>query len=268
MTDLTTYRSRVRETARRIETDGYWDHTQMNAVLVRLGLEPYTKFRAVFTATGTNESGRELSSGTAEGAEMEIERLRASGLDGFVGAYSWKIASIEVKLVNLAEEIDAEADPDAGTDDLAVYKKLVRRVALQQARERDWCESGTNRYLEHLGLPPQVPVFVPVAVTTTTVQRVRVYEAEDYADAQRLVAAGDADVAVQVTVGRHVKLEGYALVDLETIKVDDADPTDSYGGNPCGAWDENHRYHCTRESGHTGQHIAGNSARVLGVWTD
>lgn len=271
-TDLTAYKARVRATAQRIGNDGYWSTEQMNKVLVRLGVEPYSKFVAVVTATGTNESPRDLGSGTREGAQQEVDRIKDRAAD-YVSSYNWKADpdSVTVELRDLAEAIDAEADPDASTEDIAVYRKLVRRIALAEARARDWCESGVNRYLEHLGLPLKGQVYVPVTVTVQQIHRVKFDEAEDYADALRLIEEGKAGDAVKRALGSGINVEDVKPLDLEAVKPRDPDPCNSYGDHSrqCRVRDEKGAgYYCTRDKGHPvgTQHIAGDGSRVLAVW--
>lgn len=278
--EVEAYKDRVRERALMARDHMSWPTESLNKTLTTLGLPPHEECHVAVALKGTNTFTLTPQRRGGETPEQAIERVKAMS-DAEVltetAYHSWVIERGEP--VVTIPGTDGEADPDASTTDLATYKKLVRRVALAAAKEREWCDDGTNEYLRALDLAPKVKHRVPVTVTTTHRVLVQVEDAESMEEARERVAAGDSapvEAAVRDRLGVAATLVSHEPTVLGDIKVGDPDVTHPYASPTCDVRDRRRDpvtrdysgtgHYCTWHRDHDGDHVAGNGTEVIAVW--
>lgn len=278
-TTVDQYKELVRRTAQQVITgQGYGDYTVFNPVLARLGVEPFPNFQAKVAVRIAKEATFPVSSSvTDRAAALEFAQANARDyIDFYELRREAELDSIEI--VQLGA--DEAADPDAGTEDLTVYQRLVRREAIRLAAANDWCDSGLNGVLEQLGLPPKQTFRVPVDVMVRQRVSVAITDAETLEEARERVAAGEHVAEVQQAAGAgpgsRVRYVEHALPEPGVYVFGDPDPT-GYGerGNStsratregrCGVSSPS-GYVCTWESAdHAGDHVAASYNEILAVW--
>jgi hypothetical protein len=252
-----------------------WPTDHLNQTLVTLGLEPIQEYSVVIEVTATNTYSQVFAANRRGAVTSQEEALRQVGeiTDRVLAANlpydKWVVTEKTEPRVVLVGVEGVEPDPAALGTDLDAYKKLVRRVGIAASKVRGWCDSGTNEYLVALGLPRKQAFSVPVDATVVQRFHMLIEDAESMEEAQQMVADGgllDPLETVRTNLGTGVReVLVTAVADLETAVRGDSDPTVGAMRN-CGTYDPNRQWTCTRERGHTGQHIAGNGRRVLEVW--
>lgn len=277
-TTVDQYKELVRRTAQGVITNrGYGDHAVFNPILARLGVELFPNYQAKVTVSLQKEATFSVGSITDRDAAVEFAKANARDyIDFYELRREAEIGDIELVQVGA----DEPADPDAGTEDLTVYKRLVRREAIRLATEHDWCDSGLNGVLQELGLPEKQVFRVPVDVMVRQRVSVAISDAESLEDARERIAAGghvtEVQQAVGATPGSRVRYVKHDMPEAGVYVYGDPDPT-AYGerGNSssramreerCGA-NSPQGYVCTWESAdHEGDHVAGAYNEVIAVW--
>lgn len=174
-------------------------------VLAQLGITPppQLEIRVPVAATGVRKYP------VREGQEPDALITALKRMEGGVhwdyvltGDKTFEVGEYEVVDVTAKLADTITVHPDASTDDVATYKRLVRKVAIAEARDLGWCDSGLNEYLGYLGLPEKTPQVVPVTVMVERTVMVTVDDADDR-DAARAALAERPDDYREV-VSRHV----------------------------------------------------------------
>lgn len=241
-----------------------------NVILRKLGLEleKQAELRVPITATAVHVT---VPYG-GETTEELVEQMRAlSGQDLWQGAVNREFVAGVPEVIDLSADVDAVPDPDAATDDLHTYKRLFRRLAIQEAADLSWCDSGLNEYLAAMGLRPKAPQYVPVEVTTTRRVLVRVDDADTRDEAREILA--DEQRRTEA-----ITRELGALRIVDSVVAPAAAPGEPVVGDPdelywqdvegtaarCGVRSRWREYVCTRAHGHDGDlHVGATDDRVV-----
>lgn len=263
-----------------------WPAAEMNETLVTLGLEPIEAWVVSVDLTATQTYTREIGTGrrtritSREEAVKQVVDMDDATLVESVPYTAWKITERTEPRVVVPGVEGVEPDPAAVGDDLTAYKRLVRRIGIQVAKKRGWCDSGTNEYLVALGLPSIQTFQVPVDVEVRQRILVPVREAESLEEARALLAAGGEPATVQeyiqANVSRAATVVGHQVPEPpnpDDMSVGDVDgtlaatSTDGYR-HWCRTRNPGvNGYECSLPTGHDGhQHVAGNGTRVVSVW--
>lgn len=146
--------------------------------------------------------------------------------------------------------------------ELEEYKERVRKEAIRVAQEQEWCDEGLNGTLERLGLPLKQSYRVPLTVVTRRTVWAEVQEANSQEEAEALTM----DPVWRGQNGfDYPEVELAKAKDPEDQRPGDIDTTYT-SGQQCRATLRRRGYYCSRERGHGGQHIAGNSETVIETW--
>lgn len=279
-TALDTFRVEVRQAAENYLNTGYGNREGWNKFLVHVGLEPLTTKRVVVTAKVTADVSRTF---TPSG---DVEAWIESNRGGLISHYDLaeQIAGVTPEIVvedGYAPGIEGEeAHPDAATDDLRTYKRLVRREGLKLRKDNDWCEGGTSEAFEKVGLARIGSVQVPVDLTVTRRVMVTVDDAVDEEDAHQLLAEGELDEVVKAHVAYRERFVGAALPAPGSYAYGDPDPTgwgdhgnsvtrvarDGRCAHPIQVGEGDVALGCTWPSAdHEGDHIAASWSEVVAV---
>lgn len=188
-------RHKAREAAADYLAQGYANREAWNRFLVRVGLEPFTARRVTAKVTLTHTKGFDVPEAYRDDVQGWIRQVQENSggargwfsyydFDGVLGEAEPEVA-VDEEYVPGVEGV--EPDPDAATDDLRTYKRLLRREGLKLRKEFEWCEGGTSDAFERVGLARLGTIRVPVEVTTRRVVMVSVDDAEDEEEAREVV---------------------------------------------------------------------------------
>lgn len=279
--ELAAFKETVRSTAEEYLKAGYGNREAWNRMLVHVGLQPMSAQQIVVKATVSAPVVKPVE--VPEGFTPEQWVNRNGGAKGLLTVHDlqphFNDAEAEYEVVETTPGTEGvEPKPDASTEDLARYKRLVRREGIELQHEFDWCESGTSDVFERVGLPRIGEVQVLVDVTT--VQRIRLTtSAMDEEEAAELLAAGELNGLVRGSINRNQRLVSIVPADMSRHFVGDVDPT-GYGSRAnrastvrdlecCAAHDPQSGYYCTwslTDGAHEGDHIAAGYGEVYAVW--
>jgi hypothetical protein len=275
------YKALVRRKALAAERSMGWPLDHLNRTLITLGLAPKRQFVVRIPVTGEGYYEHTLTGDEARSEAAARERAADMVSDQDLRYYlsrraentgGWTITRGEPQVIQPGVA-DTEPDPVALGTDLEAYKKLVRRVGIRAAKERDWCDSGTNEYLAALGLPLKQRFQVPVETTITARVHVSVDDAETFEEALARAAADHDVVKDSITRqfgARVTDIGAITAVSMDDVQVGDPDPCNHAEPRMCHTQTNTHngngRVYCTLPRDHTGQHVAGNGTRVLWVW--
>lgn len=197
-TDLDTFRTLVRAKAEEYLNAGYGNVESWNRMLVTCGLDPILRTTIRVKASMPVDFGADVTVPPGRTAEQWIERQ--GGLKSIVDWYgaaatAWQSTTPEYEVVDGAPGVEGvEPDPNASTEDLRTYKRLVRREGIKLQREHDWCTSGTNAVFGEVGIGSTYGVTRRATITVTRRIDVHVREAADEQDLADMLAAGEVDL--------------------------------------------------------------------------
>lgn len=217
-TDLDTFRTLVRAKAEEYLNTGYGNVESWNRMLVTCGLDPIMRTTIRVKASMPVDFGADVTVPPGRTAEQWIERQ--GGLKSIVDWYgaaatAWNDTVPEYEVVDGAPGVEGvEPDPNASTEDLRTYKRLVRREGLKLQREHDWCSSGTNSVFGEVGIGTVYGVTREATVTVSRRVTVTIKDAADEQDLEDMLDAGQLDLA---RVARESDVVGYreTFVSLE-----------------------------------------------------
>jgi hypothetical protein len=270
------FKNKVRRVALQAQRNQGWDAADFDKTLIRLGLDPVHQHRADVSLAMTFPVAANDGE-TADQLRERIEGWDSQQLAAAVAARPYTVWNAErtgMTIVDLSEGVEGETDPIALGDDLDAYKRFVRKVAIEVGKDKGWCDGGVNEYLDKLELPQKRAIRVPVRAVRHEQTYVQVDDAYDMDEAYASLADPEQlRRAVEATHGSGSRLEVEGLVDFDELRP--GDPDSVYGSAftqctqrpPHGTRDWRY-YTCTREAGHTGQHIVGDGSRIMLTWLD
>lgn len=279
-TELAQLRTNVRAAAAEYLRIGYGTREGWNAFLVRVGLTPMATRRVKAAITLTLSKGFDVPAGQ-DPQEWIDSVSQGSGARGWFSYYEFDTplseADANAYSVSLDEEVTpgvegVEPDPDASTDDLRTYKRLIRREGLKLRNEFGWCEGGTSDAFEKIGLARIGRVRVPMEVVTRRQVLVDVDDAEDQEDAVEIVTA-DPERVKSALMSREQLVEVKPLdprrpaVGRYLRETLDESCHGAYDDEQCGARDDG--FSCTRHRDHNDEygHVAAyEDGEICHVW--
>jgi hypothetical protein len=281
--EIAEFRANVQAKAEEYLNAGYGNVESWNRMLVTVGLTPIVR-KHIRVKTEVPAVPVEHTVVVPAGYNADEFITRQGGVKNLLDAYGpwakqWASVEPTFEVVDEAPGIDGvEKDANADTDDLDVYKRLVRREAIKLQREFSWCNGGTSDVLEQVGLPRIEDIYAYADIVVR--KRIKVFapEAYDQAEADQLLAEGKLDDSVKANLTARDKLISYGPADLGDLQYGDPDPT-GWGdqGNNRARAERNGRcahpvvvngttYGCTYgDKDHEGVHVAGSYNEVIGT---
>lgn len=262
-TELRAFRDRIIPAViEEVTREQGWDTLRKETLKKRIGLQTEPVWEARIPVIKTMVRTMAIETGNKQDV---LDRLKAAKPETHAAyAMNEKYEAGEPELVDVLADVQPE--PEASTDDPVVYKKMVRRLAIEEASNRGWCDSGLNKYLEKLGLAPKVPVYVRVTTLVEQGYSILVPDAESREEAREMLAADDKRVRelLKSQVGGN-----YVFRDVEVPELPDPSTQpvvgeidalywrfgDQGGSTPrCNQYGRYSDYQCTRVFGHDGHH--------------